>query len=342
MPEAQSKQITRIASEQGLTREQVLQDVGSGKTKLTPTIRPVLVPQTFDQLVIFANMAAASGMVPKEYVDKPGAIMVAIQMGSELGLAPMQALQNIACINGRPAVWGDALPGLCRQSGQCKDIQEWIEGTGNDMIAYCKATRVGCEPITQSFSVTDAKRAGLWKEDPKTTKTGKNGTYQVDSGPWYSYPKRMLQMRARGFALRDAFPDVLRGLISAEEARDIPVDSFRGTTIEARSERAAPASHSDLNDEIPERVTHAPKKQSAREWLTDLRATLASCHTEDEVHTIAQTDQVKLALSPSGLKNGALAELNAILAEALERVRADDGSSAEEPESDFPGDRLHA
>jgi hypothetical protein len=30
----------------------------------------------------------------------------------------------------------------------------------------------------------------------------------------------MLQMRARGFALRDAFPDVLRGLVTAEEAAD--------------------------------------------------------------------------------------------------------------------------
>jgi hypothetical protein len=34
----------------------------------------------------------------------------------------------------------------------------------------------------------------------------------------------MLQMRARGFALRDAFPDVLKGLITAEEAQDMPVE----------------------------------------------------------------------------------------------------------------------
>jgi hypothetical protein len=32
----------------------------------------------------------------------------------------------------------------------------------------------------------------------------------------------MLQMRARGFALRDAFPDVLKGLITSEEAQDFP------------------------------------------------------------------------------------------------------------------------
>jgi hypothetical protein len=35
----------------------------------------------------------------------------------------------------------------------------------------------------------------------------------------------MMQMRARGFALRDAFPDVLKGMITAEEAQDYPDDA---------------------------------------------------------------------------------------------------------------------
>ena len=55
-----------------------------------------------------------------------------------------------------------------------------------------------------TFTVGDAIRAGLWKK----------------AGPWTMYPKRMLQMRARSFALRDAFPDVLRGLVATEEVED--------------------------------------------------------------------------------------------------------------------------
>ena len=34
----------------------------------------------------------------------------------------------------------------------------------------------------------------------------------------------MMQLRARAFCLRDTFSDVLTGLYSAEEARDIPPD----------------------------------------------------------------------------------------------------------------------
>jgi hypothetical protein len=46
----------------------------------------------------------------------------------------------------------------------------------------------------------------------------------------------MLAMRARGFALRNAFADVLRGLVTAEEAQDYQV-----TGIEIVPARAAPA-----------------------------------------------------------------------------------------------------
>jgi hypothetical protein len=87
-----------------------------------------------------------------------------VQLGSEVGLRPMQALQNIAVINGRPAVWGDALPGLCKASPVYHDIIEtWEHEQDLDLLtAVCIAKRHGSTPVTARFSVMDAKRAGLW------------------------------------------------------------------------------------------------------------------------------------------------------------------------------------
>lgn len=195
----------------------------------------ILRPASFNELAQFANMAAKSAMVPPSFRNKPEDIMLAVQMGSELGLAPMQALQGVAVINNRPAVWGDALIGLCRVSPLCEDIAERMEGEGDNLTAVCTAKRRGATPVTVRFSVADAKRAGLW---------GK-------AGPWQQYPQRMLQMRARGFALRDAFPDLLKGLITAEEARDIPpakADEFTGPTIEARAEPVATSEPDRIKD----------------------------------------------------------------------------------------------
>jgi hypothetical protein len=270
-------------------------------TKAAPHVM-VLRPQSFGELVQFAQMAAKSSMVPPAYKGQPESIMLAIQMGSELGLAPMQSLQNIAVVNGRPTVWGDAVVGLCRQSPVCKDIVETFTGEGDKMIATCTAIRVGAEPVARSFSVEDAKKAGLW---------GK-------AGPWQQYPKRMLQMRARGFAVRDAFPDVLRGLITAEEAADIPTrDTFAGPTIE----HAAPAAA----DSHPA----APKKQTVSEYLDALAADMAVAIAEgtDAVDAILARPDVQKA--QDALRNGARDRLQYILDEAIRRTaQADDDAEA--------------
>lgn len=174
-------------------------------------VRHGFAPTTLTEAIEFSKMLSSSTMVPKQYQNKPEDILVACQWGYELGLAPMQALQNIAVINGRPSVYGDAAMALAQSSPLCEEISETIEGEGSaNPVAVCTAKRKGRAPVVSRFSVEDAKRAGLW---------GKQG-------PWTQYPKRMLQMRARGFALRDAFPDVLKGLITQEEARDIPADDI--------------------------------------------------------------------------------------------------------------------
>ena len=174
--------------------------------QLTTTNRG-FAPATLTEAIQFSDMLASSSMVPKAYQGKPQDILVCVQWGYEMGLAPMQALQNIAVINGKPSVYGDAMMALVQASSVCEDVEEFFEGEGTtNPVAVCVAKRRGRKPVTAKFSVEDAKRAGLW---------GKGG-------PWSAYPKRMMQMRARGFALRDAFPDVLKGLITAEEAQDYP------------------------------------------------------------------------------------------------------------------------
>ncbi len=192
---------------------------------LTVTNRQGFAPATLTEAMDFSKMLADSTMVPRAYQGKPQDIMVCVQWGYEIGLAPMQALQNIAVINGKPSVYGDAAMALVQASPVCEDVEEYFEGEGTpNPIAVCVAKRKGRKPVVAKFSVEDAKRAGLW---------GKQG-------PWQAYPKRMMQMRARGFALRDAFPDVLKGLITAEEAQDYPDDINHGKPAKVATKPANP------------------------------------------------------------------------------------------------------
>ncbi len=163
-----------------------------------------IVPQNAEQAFRMAQLILKSGIAPRD-MHTPEAITTAIFHGLELGMKPMQSVQSIAVINGRPTVWGDAALGLVQASGRLELFEEIIEGEGENMAAICRAQRSGnpC-PIERRFDVSDAKKAALW---------GKKG-------PWSQYPKRMLQMRARSWALRDGFADILKGLGVTEEVRD--------------------------------------------------------------------------------------------------------------------------
>lgn len=173
-----------------------------------------LIPTDMESAFRMASAFAASGMLPKTYYSDGkeaagGKAFTAMQIGAEVGLLPMQAIQSIAVVNGNATIWGDTQKGLVENSGLCEYIHESYEGelmldekTPNpEFKAICATKRIGRAEVREEFTQADAKRAGLW---------GK-------SGPWTTHPKRMMRYKARAFVLRDVYPDVLKGLVHSRE-----------------------------------------------------------------------------------------------------------------------------
>lgn len=223
-----------------------------------------LALQTIADAMAFGEMLARSEFSPKDFRGKPESCVLAIQHGAEIGLSPMQAIQSIAVINGKPSIYGDSMKAICLASAVCEWITEEVEGDGESMVGVCKAQRRGNPTATISrFSVADAKKAGLW---------GK-------SGPWTAFPKRMLQMRARSFCLRDAFPDVLKGLIAAEEAQDYPTPEPVREPVVVRT-RATPQPHPEPVVRIEQKTETAPtlfERAMAKIQRAGDRETLEGC-----------------------------------------------------------------
>ena len=207
-----------------------------------------LALQTFDDAFRFAKMVSSSEFAPKDFKGKPESCFLAIQHGGEVGLSPMQSLQSIAVINGRPTIWGDAALALVQSSPVCEYVREYTEGDGDNLTAVCEAKRRGYpQPTVSRFSMADAKRAGL---------AGK-------AGPWTQYPARMLTLRARGFALRNAFADALRGLITAEEAQDYQTTESRSAAVE-RGHAPATAVESKTTAQSPALSANEDAMQRSR------------------------------------------------------------------------------
>jgi hypothetical protein len=198
------------------------------------------VPSTLEEAWRLAGALASSDMTPKAYGRDQNKIMVGIMAGAEIGLTPFAALQSIAIIGNNPSVWGDGALALVRAS----DLMEDFEETDDGNTATCRVVRKGqVTPIIRTFSMEDAKKAGL---------AGK-------TGPWSQYPSRMRQMRARAFALRDGFADVLKGMRIAEEVGDYAPMGGSHVLEATRTTAAAllghaepePASDGALSDDNP-------------------------------------------------------------------------------------------
>jgi hypothetical protein len=192
-----------------------------------------IVPQDVEQAFRLASAICAANMAPKSYQRDANAVMVGILHGMEVGFTPMAALQSIAVINGMPSIWGDGALGLIQASGLLEDMKEYTTDDPNGgLVAHCELKRRGrAEWIKQQFSWTDAKTAKL---------TGKD-TYQ-------QYGRRMLQRRARAWAMTDGFADVLRGLHIREMQEGGELESgddgnYRAAS--ARPQRAAVALHAE-------------------------------------------------------------------------------------------------
>lgn len=206
---------------------------------------PTLNPTNMTEAMEFSKFLSTSTHIPKDFQGNPNNILVAIQWGYEIGLAPMQALQNIAVINGRPSLWGDSMIAVCKAHPDWRGIIEtYIEEEDKAVCIVKRHVHGEIEETRSEFSYKDAQRANLTNKP----------------GPWKNYPKRMLQLRARGFALRDAFPDAIKGLITTEEAIDYP---------EKKEPRNVTESSNDTNviDDIKKQVKSLEKVETDVKYI---------------------------------------------------------------------------
>lgn len=211
-----------------------------------------LVGGTFEEQYRLARAYSASGLMPQS-LDTPEKVLVAIQLCRELDLPPMTSMSKICVVNGSPSLFGDLPLALVMRSGKLEYIKEWFfDADGNELDqskplpdffgACCTVKRKGQIEITRTFTKHDSVKAGSW---------GKR--------VWAVYPKRMMQMRTRSWALKDAFSDVLMGCLVAEYDHDTLIESGGGKPMRL-TEPAKGSIADEINQEYLPDVEQAEAK----------------------------------------------------------------------------------
>lgn len=187
-----------------------------------------------------------SGCAPKCLANVE-AVLIVMLKGNEMGLPPMYAAENIAVVNGKATIGGQAMLRLIYERARGVKVEFHTEPAKQNTECEISIQRPGHEPVRLIFTMEDAKRAGL-----------------ASKQPWQQYPRMMLRWRAVAECARIAVPDVIAGLYLHEEL-GANVDA-EGNIVEAEFTRvkveAKPAeapSNVVSIDEVPQSVLEAPE-----------------------------------------------------------------------------------
>jgi len=184
------------------------------KEPLNIDITRGITPRSYQELLQFAALYHKSGLAPKSFTSIEQ-LAIAIGMCLEIDRPILTGLQDMAVINGRVGVFGDATLAIIRSSGLMEIFEQWEEGKPytDEWIVHTKVKRKGMNEKTDYWSWADSKRAGF--DDPKT----KDGRKDIWS-PWTRFTRRMMYFKSRNFLLRDEFGDILKGMNTVEELQE--------------------------------------------------------------------------------------------------------------------------
>jgi hypothetical protein len=170
----------------------------------------------------YCEWLSKADMLPANYAGKPGNVLVAMELGETLGLAPVVTILELYLVNNRPSISAKLMAALTRRAGH------QIRTVGDEKQATCTITRRDTQEQTVlTFTLADAEKAGLAGKDM-----------------WKKYPKRMLENRAISACVRLACPEVT---MAVAQTPDELGDDGRVEQVTAEF--------------IPERVTERPAEE---------------------------------------------------------------------------------
>jgi hypothetical protein len=198
-------------------------------------------------LITVANALFKSGLFPN-VKNSYGAFAIT-QYGSELGIGPMTALQTMAIVSGKICMGAQMMLSLAIKSGVSFKI---VKDDNNECQIHFKRGEL---EYTSSFSIAEAKQAGIYR----------------DQSGWTKYPRDMLYWRTVTRGLRRVCPDVITGLYAIEELQDaIPlnakVEEVVVDDVSSEGNDLTPPPASSTYEEYYKRMSEISNPHELKNW----------------------------------------------------------------------------
>lgn len=271
-----------------------------------------------------ANIYAKSSLVPKEYQNNVGNVLIATNMATRMNADILMVMQNLFIVHNRPGWSAQFLIATFNSCGRFSAIKYRFTGEkGKDSW--------GCIAVTVENSTGEVLEGteitiGIAKAE---------GWYTKNGSKWRTIPEQMLRYRAATFLIRSTAPEIGMGLSTKEELEDMVIDDvtphrqpLKGlddladrlleppasipdreepTTDQAIDEQSPPESDSDIPDQEQDEGNDAPADDdplAAEENALFGQALdeIANCKSAGQVNMLEAVLEKKLAGFPRSLE----------------------------------------
>lgn len=154
-----------------------------------------------------AKYLASTDLVPEMYHNKPANCLIALDVANRLGISPLMTMQNLYVVRGKPAWSGSFCAAAINGSGKFTPLEFVFvdEGGGG---CFCRATRISTGAVCQSDTITMQMAQN-------------EGWLDKSGSKWKTMPRQMMMYRAASFFARVHCPEVLLGIQTVEEVKDV-------------------------------------------------------------------------------------------------------------------------
>jgi hypothetical protein len=203
----------------------------------TTTSRPPSVfsgAEAFESAQRMAKALCASSLVPTDYQGQGGIpnAMIALEMAQRVGASPLAVMQNMHVIEGRPSWSSPFIIASLNSCGRFSALRFEMENLGEETCPYEYWTGPKGQRKKQQGKVElDNLSCQAWAYDSTGEKlvgpavslkmAVAEGWYTKNGSKWRTMPELMLRYRAAAFFGRLYAPDILMGMHSDDEVRDI-------------------------------------------------------------------------------------------------------------------------
>lgn len=241
-------------------------------------------PATFEAALSWCESISRSNIVPECYRTPKGAsqeqskamdVYIACSQGQELGMKPLQALNNIIVINGRPSLTSKAKLAIALK--YCVVSYSEDESDGVPKWTVNMKRKDGSSNVTRTYSVYDAITAGTMK----IQKMGDKSYFVGTRGAWVGYWKQMLFWKAVSQAADASCADILSGFDTTEDLKDIEYSTPTEQTI----------TQTVLNNNQEENEVKEIELQSSKKTEDRLVNSLLKKNNKKAVETVVEAEQ---------------------------------------------------